>query len=102
VARGEQFTWRLTLGWMYVVKRATLLHDSVRRGLLQRMPSIRHATTYLAAAGSVAGMRWQSFGNALDGYVVNADISKRVMSAADHAFRRWRDWVDVNQPARSA
>lgn len=83
------------LGWMYVVERATLHHDSVRRSLLQRLPDARSASAYLGAAGSVAGTRWQSFGRALDEYVASDEIADRVVSAADHAFRRWRDWLDV-------
>jgi heme oxygenase (biliverdin-IX-beta and delta-forming) len=86
------------LGWMYVVERATLYHESVRRCLLRRLPDTRRAMAYLGAAGSIAGARWQSFGLALDEVVANDVIAVRVAAAADHAFRRWRDWLDANGP----
>ncbi len=86
------------LGWMYVVERATLYHDPVRRNLVRRLPEARQASAYLCAAGSFAGTRWQSFGRALDTYVVDGEIARRVVSAADHAFRRWRDWLEMKLP----
>ena len=86
------------MGWMYVVERATLVHDSVRRGLLQRVPGALHASAYLSASGSIAGTRWQSFGIALHKFVTDDKTAKQVASAADHAYRRWRDWLELNQP----
>ena len=86
------------LGWLYVVERATLHHVSVRRNLVQRIPDIRHATSYLSAAGSVAGARWQALGVALDELATTESITDRIVTAADHAFRRWRDWLELNQP----
>jgi heme oxygenase len=84
------------LGWMYVVERATLLHDSLRHSLLRRLPDARRASTYLAAASSVAGARWQRFGRALDKH--SSDAGARGIAAAAHrAFRRWRAWVEHNQ-----
>ena len=86
------------LGWLYVVERATLHHDSVRRNLVQRIPDIRRATTYLSTAGSVAGARWQALGLALDKFAVTDAITNRIVIAADRAFRRWREWLDLYQP----
>jgi heme oxygenase len=83
------------LGWMYVVERATLHHELVRRCLLRRLPDARRATAYLEAAGSIVGTRWQSFGLALDQHVANAKIAERVVAAADRALQRWCDWLNL-------
>jgi heme oxygenase len=86
------------LGWMYFVERSTLLHDSVRHNLVQRLPGVRRATTYLdAACSSAPGARWQQFGHALAKYAATDAVTERVVSAADQAFRKWRDW---NHPAQ--
>ena len=85
------------LGWMYVVERATLHHDPVRRNVRQRIPTARHATSYLAAAGSLAGTRWQALGIVLDKHAATAAIAARIVTAAEHAFRRLRDWIETNQ-----
>jgi heme oxygenase len=84
------------LGWMYLIERATLLHDGVRRSVAQRLPRAAHATSYLCAAGSVAGVRWQSFGAALDAVTDEAPIADRIADAAKQAFRYWLEWVDWN------
>ncbi len=86
------------LGWMYVVERSRLLHDSVRRNVLRYIPTARNATSYLAAGGSIAGARWQAFGASLDRYARTDALAELVLRGAQHAFRRWIDWVDVNQP----
>ncbi len=90
------------LGWLYVVERPTLQHSSVRRHLLQRFPDLRTRCRYLAAAGSVAAARWQAFGVALDRFATTDAIADRVALAANHAFRRWLDWVAMNERERSA
>lgn len=84
-------------GWMYVVERATLLHDSVRRHVLRRLPEARHACNYLSAYDGVVGARWSALGEALDQYAYarTEAVQKRIAVAADHAFRRWRDWIEM-------
>ena len=82
-------------GWMYVVERATLLHDSVRRHLLRRLPEARHACHYLSAYEGIVAARWNALGEALDQYARTEDVQNRIALAADDAFRRWRDWSET-------
>lgn len=82
------------LGWLYVIERATLLHESIRRHLLRRLPDARHATAYLASSGSASEARWQRFGVALDEYVVGKpDVAEPIVNAASQAFERWHVWL---------
>jgi heme oxygenase len=85
------------LGWLYVVERATLHHDSVRRNVMHRIPSARRATSYLAASESIAGTRWQALGRVLDKHAMTDAIADRIVIAADHAYRRLCDWIEKNQ-----
>jgi hypothetical protein len=50
---------------MYVVERATLLHDAVRRYLEGRLP-VSAAFGYLSAYEGVAGARWHELGRVID------------------------------------
>ncbi len=88
------------LGWLYVVERPTLQHTAVRRHLLQRLPEVRHGSSYLAAAGSLATARWQALGVALDRFATSSAIADRIVDAADRAFRRWLDWVTTSRRER--
>ncbi len=90
------------LGWLYVVERPTLQHSLVRRNLLQRFPDLRTSCSYLAGAGSLAAARWQALGVALDRFATTDEIAARIALGANHAFRRWLDWVAMNEPDRSA
>ena len=84
------------LGWMYMVERSTLLHDSIRRSLVHRLPEARRASAYLGAADGATAARWPVFGAALDAFAVDEATTQRVVSAADHAFRRWLDWLELD------
>lgn len=88
-------------GWMYVTERATLLHTSVRRNLLQRLPEARLSTSYLAAAGSVAGARWQQLGIVLDQFATTDELAARIALAANTAFRCWLQWMEAKQRTAS-
>jgi heme oxygenase len=82
------------LGWMYMVERATLLHDEVRRSVVQRLPHAVRATSFLCATGTVASVRWQTLGAALDRF---APVMTHVVDAALEAFRYWVEWVEWTQ-----
>jgi len=82
------------LGWMYVIERATLLHGGVRRYLLQRLPELATATSYLAAYDGEAGLRWNELGNALDAVAQSPTVTHQIMRAANQALRALGDWFD--------
>lgn len=82
------------LGWLYVVERATLIHDGVRRQLQEQLPSVR-AWNYLSAYEGQAGMRWQELGAALDSIAVDGDIANQIVAAARDAFATQRHWVST-------
>ena len=84
------------LGWLYVVERATLHYASVRRNVIQRLPNARKATSYLAASGSVTAVRWQVLGAVLDEHATTEAIAARIVTAAEHAYRRLHDWIETN------
>lgn len=84
-------------GWMYVVERATHLHDEVRRSVARRLPHAARATSFLCAAGSAATVRWQTFGSALDRVARTPVMTTRIVDAATEAFRYWVEWVEWTQ-----
>jgi len=87
-------------GWMYVLERSTLLHETVRSHLASRMPTVS-AWNYLSAYHGVASLRWQDFGHTLDSYAVTPAIAEHIITAARAAFECLRDWF-ASEPARAA
>lgn len=83
------------LGWMYVLERATLLHDAIRRHLAVRLPTVR-AWSYLSAYDGIAGARWAEFGYVLDQQPDGAD---QIVAAARSAFDCHRQWFTIREPA---
>jgi heme oxygenase len=80
------------LGWMYVLERSTLVHNSVRRHLLQRLPDLAPAMTYLAAYDSVTTLRWAELGTAFDAIAHAPTVLRQILSAANDGFRAMREW----------
>jgi heme oxygenase len=80
------------LGWMYVVERATLLHDQVRRYIHVRMPQARDACVYLGATDATATTRWQELGNCIERAIRTPRMLDDVINGAHAAFRCWNDW----------
>jgi heme oxygenase len=78
------------LGWMYVVERATLLHETVRHHLQARLPNVR-AWSYLSAYEGIAGKRWQELGHALD-MAAQGDHDDQIIAAAKSAFTTLHQW----------
>lgn len=83
------------LGWLYVVERATLLHDEVRTHLLAHIPGIAPATAYLGAYRHVVGARWQELGHVLDDAARTDDARADLVIGAHGAFRRLLDWYSA-------
>ena len=79
------------LGWMYVIERATLLHDAVRRYLEDRL-TVAGACGYLSAYEGVAGARWQELGRALDHVATVPEAPEHIIAATRVAFACHRDW----------
>jgi heme oxygenase (biliverdin-IX-beta and delta-forming) len=80
------------LGWMYVVERATLLHDTMRRQLLARLPDIAPAASYLGATSGVATARWLQLGEVLDRVARAPAVEDEIMEAAHEAFAGQQRW----------
>ena len=80
------------LGWMYVVERSTLLHETVRHHLEARLPGI-HAWSYLSAYEGVAGKRWQDLGHVLDVVALTHDTGDEIVAAAKEAFATLHNWL---------
>jgi heme oxygenase (biliverdin-IX-beta and delta-forming) len=82
------------LGWMYVIERATLAHNVIRRHLSTRLPkAMREASGYLQAYSGMVGTRWREFGDVLDDVAQHPAIAERMTEAALEAFRVHRRWV---------
>jgi heme oxygenase len=79
-------------GWLYVSERETLIHERVKTRLLQSMPDLRHATSYLSAYDGVVGARWQELGAVIDRVVRSPRMLDEVIVAAHAAFRCWERW----------
>jgi heme oxygenase len=89
------------LGWMYVVERSTLLHAGVHRYLLQRLPEVSHASSYLSAYDGLASLRWAELGVAFDAEATSASVTREIALAASQAFCALRAWFHQGEALRS-
>ncbi len=87
-------------GWMYVLERATLLHDGVRSHIALRLPTVS-GWSYLSAYRGIASARWQELGSALDAYATTAAKGDDIIAAARMAFGTLHEWI-ASRPALSA
>jgi len=85
------------LGWLYVVERATLLHETVRRHLEVTQPSLR-ALSYLRAYDGHTGQRWQELGQVLDRVATSDETAEQIVAAARDAFATQRAWIANEAP----
>lgn len=88
------------LGWLYVLERVTLLHDTVRSYMMLRLPSVG-AWSYLSAYRGVAEERWQELGRALDAYAVTLACGDAIVAGACAAFACQQEWRE-SDPGRFA
>jgi len=89
------------LGWMYVTERSTLLHAGVRRYLLQHVPDLADATSYLSAYDGMTGQRWSELGSALDAIPQAPAMTQHILHAANAGFRAMRRWFrNDDEPLR--
>lgn len=86
------------LGWMYVDERSTLLHETIRRQLVERIPAIAEASTYLAAYAGHASARWQQFGHVLERVARTRAMVDELLAGAHAGFRTLIEW-NSSEPA---
>jgi heme oxygenase len=82
------------LGWLYVVERSTLLHESVKRHLQRVLPRVR-TWSYLSAYEGHAGRAWVELGQALDQLATSRDIEDEIIAASRDAFATQRQWTSL-------
>lgn len=82
------------LGWMYVVERSALRHGGVLRYLVDHVPEVTRASTYLAAYDAATGNRWNELGSALDSVATSAAVLHQIVEAASQGFQAVRDWFN--------
>ena len=87
------------LGWLYVVERATLLQDGIRRHLLAHLPEIESACAYLTAFDGRVNEHWESFGRTLDEAAVSPGAADRMITAAQTGFECIRGWFQHHRSA---
>jgi heme oxygenase len=90
------------LGWMYVIERATLLHGSIRRYLIQHIPGAEEATSYLAAYDGEAGQRWRELGSAFDAISPSPVVTRQIISAAHAGFHALCEWFRATDASQQA
>jgi heme oxygenase len=88
------------LGWIYVLERSTLLHDTVRSHLASRIPTVA-TWAYLSAYRGVATQRWHELGVALDSFAIAPASADQIVAGARAAFDCLRDWI-ASEPGRFA
>jgi heme oxygenase len=90
------------LGWLYVHQRSTLLHETVRAELLERLPELAFATTYLRRNAGRIGIHWDELGAAMDKIARTEHIENRVIAAAIEASRAAVHWYRRHSELREA
>jgi heme oxygenase len=76
-------------GWLYVLERASLVHDPVRRHVVRRLPQLADACAYLAVSER---RRWAELGEDLDRCARTPRAIDQMVSAAHGAFRCALEW----------
>jgi heme oxygenase len=89
------------LGWIYVLERATTLHDTVRRHVVSCAPALANATTYLSACNGARPSRWRELVRALDQHARPLLVQARVLAGARDAFRRTLEWFHHREPLQA-
>jgi heme oxygenase len=79
------------MGWMYVVERATLLYEAIRRHVEGRIPHAA-ACSYLSAYDGMTSERWEEFGATVDKVAYSPRTADQMLAAARAAFACHRAW----------
>ncbi len=89
------------LGWMYVVQRATLLQDGIRKHLLRYLPGIQGACAYLTAFDGRVNDHWNTFGRMLERAGEKPEAADEIIAAANAGFACAQRWFRVAEARRS-
>lgn len=87
-------------GWLYVIERATLVHETVRSYMSSRLPTVA-AWSYLSAYRGIAHQRWHELGLALDAYAITPACGDAIVAAARTAFACQAEWF-ASEPGQVA
>ena len=79
-------------GWLYVVERATLLHDSLRSRLLAHIPEIANACSFLVANEGRGQEHWGAFGRTLEQVGARPEIANEIVAGARDAVVCLKQW----------
>jgi heme oxygenase len=91
------------LGWMYVLERATLLHDGLRQHVEDRLPKSPYVCAYLAANEGKDIARWNEFGELLERAAERqSGASEQIVRAAQDGCRRATEWYQGMHSLRNA
>jgi heme oxygenase len=92
------------LGWMYVMERATLHFDALRRWLVRTLgPATPMA--YLRGYEGEASAHWHRYGQVLEQVCTDEESLEQLVTAARGGFQALADWDAQTRPkvqARSA
>ena len=89
------------LGWLYMHERATLIHGTVCGALLERLPHLAHAVSYLCAHSGNIGARWDELGEMFERLARTPAIYDRISSAARDAFDAAIAWYGTGDERAS-
>jgi heme oxygenase len=92
---------REALGWMYVIERATLLQDGIRRHLLICLSEIQEACAYLTAFDGRVGDHWNDFGRMLEHASQGSETADEIIGAAHAGFACAQQWFRVGETRRT-
>ncbi|MDB4954913.1 MAG: bphO [Myxococcales bacterium] len=88
------------LGWMFVLERATLLHDGLRWHIEERVQRSPYVCSYLAANEGKDVTRWNEFGEILERAAQQQpQAADEMVRAARHACRRACEWYQQREQA---
>lgn len=87
-------------GWLFVHQRSTLLHEGALAQLLEALPELAFATSYLRRNAGRVGMLWHELGQAIDTAARSEPVEERIVTAAIDASRAAIDWYRCQDDAR--
>lgn len=85
------------LGWLYVIERSTLLQEGLRRHLIERLPNVARACSFLSIYHGHVSEHWAAFGRMLDRAATNDEIEASILNAAEEAFAHTKLWLTRTQ-----
>lgn len=90
-------------GWLYVHQRMTLLFETVRSALVERVPEVAGATSALCIHAGSTRVMWDALGPPLELVARSPAVEDRVVQSAHEAFRTLIAWHRrASAPARAS